>query len=360
MGLPYEEILRIEENLEKVLTYAGCSRFNRDGSGKLRCAPPNSQNMSRLVLDLDRFTGTVWGEGTMRLTRLLDNFVNGSQTEEGGIEVIADALKLCPIKITEPLRGISSIQYVVAQQKRQEWWDEASKYDEDKIYKIPLKRAVSGYIPKSHRMFSEDGIPAVVAMRYKVHYCPYRDAIMLPHFHPIEDVVVGIQGRYCNPVEVMDKLFGKSIKNKYFNAWVGFHKGWFLYGLNFNLEHINEAKRMYIFESEKSVMKLSCREHTGVALGGHHRLSKQQIVWIATLTNPEVEVIICFDSDVEAEFSSEVAAQISRVRKCSFTYDEEGLLPDKDSPIDCGFEVFDKLIEARYDAKEHMWLTEEE
>ena len=112
-------------------------------------------------------------------------------------------------------------------------------------------------------------------------------------------------------------------------------------------EYIDKEKKVIIFEGEKSVMKLHSNGiYNAVALGSSS-ISPHQASLFAY--NPDIEIILAYDKDktIEEILEHAKAFDLSRV---TFLYDKHDLLQGKDSPIDKGIDVFNKLYDKRYSA----------
>ena len=60
-----------------------------------------------------------------------------------------------------------------------------------------------------------------------------------------------------------------------------------------------------------------------------------------------MEIIIAFDKDIGEEYIQNVIRPFKKYRKCSYIYDEMGLLDEKDSPTDKGKTEWNMLLSSR-------------
>lgn len=168
--------------------------------------------------------------------------------------------------------------------------------------------------------------------------------------------LIGIRARNLNR-EMVDKGF-KYMPLKHNNKLYNFPMGSVLYGLYQNKENIERTKKVILFESEKSVMALDSFYHgegIGVAVGGSS-FSEIQAKMIQDLDIEEC--IIAYDKEFEHvgdkmeryyanKIQKTIANKLEAHCNVSVIWDMDGLLNEKDSPTDQGFEVFHELWKKR-------------
>ncbi len=112
---------------------------------------------------------------------------------------------------------------------------------------------------------------------------------------------------------------------------------------NFHYAHpyILDKKRVYIFEGEKSCMKMFDNKiFNTVAIGSSSvTITQADMIMQCGL---DVDIILCLDNDRSVEDITNVA-KMFKGRNVYSIYDADGLLNEKQSPIDSGVDVFDKL-----------------
>lgn len=190
-----------------------------------------------------------------------------------------------------------------------------------------------------------DGITTAAMDKFNIKYSISYNKIIIPHYN-VEGQLVGIRGRALNDWEI--ETFGKYMPVQIENTWYSHPLSLNLYGLNENKEEIKRRRYACIFEAEKSVLQMESFDgpHIGVASCGN-KINKYQIDLLLRHCHPQ-EVIICFDKDQD-DFDKlyKMCKAYRNYVKMSFTFDEEGLLGEKDSPTDKGEEIFNRLIEKR-------------
>lgn len=117
--------------------------------------------------------------------------------------------------------------------------------------------------------------------------------------------------------------------------------------LDKTLPYVLEKKEIIIFESIKSVMKIWQWGYKNGASAENHNLSVFQIKLLAKL---KVNIVFAYDCDVDY-FSKEVKKDIDKLKRITNVYLIEnvngalGTKEDKNSPADCGKDVWEFLYE---------------
>ena len=202
--------------------------------------------------------------------------------------------------------------------------------------------------------WENEGISEAAISKYNILYSISRDKIIIPHYD-INGRLVGIRGRALDKYEIED--FGKYMPVKIEDIWYSHSLSFNLYGLNFNKENIKKTGRVFLFESEKSVLQFESFEmpNCAVAVCGSN-FNKYQLNLLLKYCYPQ-EIIICFDKEEirgeEKYFNKlwKIGKKYSEYCDFSFIYDRNSLLNMKDSPSDRGEEVFRKLFEKRVKVK---------
>lgn len=141
-------------------------------------------------------------------------------------------------------------------------------------------------VNKPNILFFRDNIKYDTQMLFEVGIDKASERISIPIRNP-QGQLVGVKGRYFGAVP--------NGINKYI-ALHNYQKSLVLYGLHLTLDEIIKQNKVYVFESEKSVMQSweygikNC-----VAIGGHN-LSETQIMDLEGLG---VDIILCFDKDID-------------------------------------------------------------
>lgn len=222
-----------------------------------------------------------------------------------------------------------------------------------KMVKLPeyskevLDCFVKGTYPQE---WLDEGITREAMDKFEISYSISQNKIILPHYD-VRHRLVGIRGRALNPEEV--EAWGKYMPIKVENTWYKHPLSMNLYGLNITRKNIKRTRICYLFEGEKSVLKLDGFNMVNcgaAACGGN--LNVYQLNLLLKHCAPQ-EIVICFDKeDKKGEDKHlERVCEIGRKykEKCNFSYvrDMNELLDLKDSPVDKGEEVFRQLLRER-------------
>lgn len=117
-------------------------------------------------------------------------------------------------------------------------------------------------------------------------------------------------------------------------------------GLNITAPYIKASNEIIIFESIKSVMKLFGNNVKNSVSAEKHTLTPEQITWI--IKSDVKNVVLAYDSDV-TYCEKAVKENINMLKRFVNLYiikDKDGILGGKEgknSPIDLGFDVWQKL-----------------
>jgi len=195
----------------------------------------------------------------------------------------------------------------------------------------------------------EEGITPSTMDKYGIKFWGVENKIIIPHVD-VSGALVGIRARALNQedVELVGKYMPVKIEGKFYSHPLSLN----LYGLYQNKENIKKKGICYLFESEKSVLKLENeKENCALAVCGSN-LNKYQIFLLLKTCQPK-EIVVCFDNE-EKKGSQKYFDKLYKTCKkytqyctMSFVYDWNGLTKQKDAPIDEGIEIFEKLLKER-------------
>ena len=195
----------------------------------------------------------------------------------------------------------------------------------DRYEKAPDKLAV----------WEAEGISEESLDRFQVRYDRFSDRLVYPIRAP-DGKIVNVGGRTLDP----DWKEKRLRKYTYFMSWGEMNT---IYGLAENREEILQKREIILFEGAKSVMLADTWgvRNTGALLTSH--LNQNQMRLLIRLG---CRVVFALDKDVEVREDR----NISRLRQfvsVEYVRDREGLLGEKDAPVDKGPEVWNRLYEGR-------------
>lgn len=200
----------------------------------------------------------------------------------------------------------------------------------------------------------KEGITKKAMDKFNILYSIQQNKIIIPHYD-INNNLVGIRGRALNEWEVEN--LGKYMPIRIENKWYSHPLSLNLYGLNQTKEAIKKEGYCIIFEAEKSVLLNEGfnMPNCSVAVCGS-QLNKFALKILLKECKPK-EIIIAFDKE-EKEGSYKYFNKLNTICKkynnyCnfSFIYDRYNLLDLKDAPVDCGEEIFKRLLKRRVKVK---------
>lgn len=206
------------------------------------------------------------------------------------------------------------------------------------------------FIKKYPLEWERDGITREAMDKYNIRFSISQNKIIIPHYNMFGQLV-GIRGRALNQWEIEN--IGKYMPVQIEQKWYSHPLSLNLYGLNINYTNIKKFQIVYIFESEKAC--LQCEDfkfpNCSVAVCGS-QFNKFQLDLLVRYCHPQ-EIVICFDKEEkpgEDKYFNKLYNMCKKYinyARISFCYDREGLLELKQSPSDCGEDIFKKLLSRR-------------
>lgn len=209
-------------------------------------------------------------------------------------------------------------------------------------------------LPYYHEMFLNDNITKETMQKFKVGWYAPKSQIALPVFTKDNELM----GVHCRNTiaKIVDKGY-KYIPLKTSEQQYNFKTSEALYGINVNKESIKTHKRVYLFEAPKSVLQCdSMGIHEALGLFGLNCSTLQRDMILSLGIN---EIIICLDKQYIEPNGDEFEKYIRNVTKIAKIFkghakvysitDMNNLLGYKDSPSDCGREIFDRLYERKFE-----------
>ena len=201
---------------------------------------------------------------------------------------------------------------------------------------------------KALKIWQQEGISYNTMLKYGIRFDPINNCIVIPNYD-IDGKLISVRGRYFEG----DAKY-KPITH---NGQILSHPSSLtLYGLNIVKDEVKRQHKVIIFEGEKSCLKMNTaygNQNISVATLGKN-ISNQQIKLLTQLGVREV--ILAYDADYRNYDEKDKRRQeYIRLAKplttffnvCVLLDMDLNLLDYKDSPIDKGKEVFEKIFENR-------------
>lgn len=196
-----------------------------------------------------------------------------------------------------------------------------------------------------------EGITAEAMQRFSISYDSKHNAAVIPNFD-YNGNLIGIRERFFNPEDVARGKY----RPMFWNGVLYNHPtGLTFYGIYENHKVIERMHSCFIFEGEKSVLRLSSIYNgsaNGLATLGQN-ITKNHIKWL--LQMGVRTIVLAYDTDyedynqlreVEQKYINK-AKILSPYFNVSILIDYDFLLPYKSSPIDGGKEIFEKILSER-------------
>ncbi len=184
-------------------------------------------------------------------------------------------------------------------------------------------------------VWENEGISKDSLSRFQVCYDAFSDRLVYPIRSPSGEIV-NIGGRTLDPLW---KEKGQS-KYCYFYQWGTLDT---IYGLYENAGFIRSKKEIILFEGCKSVLIADGWgiKNCGAILTSH--LNPSQLAVLAKLG---CRVVFALDKDVDVTRDHNIK-KLKQYVQVEYITDTSGFLDSKDSPVDKGIGIFQKLYESR-------------
>lgn len=280
-------------------------------------------------------------DGNMSIFKFLKTYYETRQIEYDWFEDIYNVVLNCGN--FRPKEGFDTIQY-------------QSLKDRYRIKKkqVELEKYPSGILDIFMKNYPvewlNDGISRRAMDKYNIKYSVSQNKIIIPHYD-INNNLIGIRGRALNEWEIEN--IGKYMPIQIEKKWYTHPLSLNLYGLNHTKENIKKYGICYIGEAEKFCLQSESFSfpNCSCAVCGS-QFNKYQLDILMKNCHPK-EIVICFDKeekDKEDKYFFKLynlCKKYINYCKMSFIYDNDNLLKLKESPTDCGENIFKKLLEKR-------------
>ena len=221
------------------------------------------------------------------------------------------------------------------------------------VLKIRDKNVLKCFWNIYHKSWIEENIAPWVMELFNIKFDLINNAIIIPHYD-INNNLIGIRARNLNKEDIEE---GRKYTPIFHNGELfNYPTGLNLFGINVTKEAIKKYKTVIVGESEKFVMQhLSIYKENSVAVGlNGSSLSEYQVEILKELG---VENIILaldkeFTNKEEAnlyalKIKKSIVSKLYPYFRVEIIWDNENLINHKDSPMDKGREIFEKLYNNR-------------
>lgn len=191
---------------------------------------------------------------------------------------------------------------------------------------------LDNYLPYPIESWIKEGISYDTQLMYGIGFDLESKRITIP-----------MRNRFGELVGVKGRIFNDADDNRKYMYLLKYNNGQELFNLHYALPYIMAEKKVYIFEGEKSSMKMfQCGKYNSLSIGASD-LAPEQLKIIKEF-GLDIKIILCYDTDKTEEEVQRVA-DLFENREVYSIFDTKGLLGEKMSPIDKGIEIFEKLEE---------------
>lgn len=315
-----KEYLLNNELCEDVLTALGCGHVRNRGEYISASNPDGGDNKQAITLylseNLNCIDYTRQISKTKRATDIFDLVAYFKQcTFAESMKWVCDTVGLDyyhePDDVPESLMIIKMLKEM-----------STGGDEEDNTPLKPISEDVLRYyLPYGNKKWEDEGISLETQREFNIMYDPQTDYIAIPIFDSIGSLV-GIKGRYFG---IPDEYHSR------FTYLEKCNKSKVLYGYWQNKEFIKNNKYIIVVESEKSVLKLAEYGYRNVVSTGGKTISKYQVELI---TRTGCIPMFAFDEDVKENELEDIANLFIDGVSIYAVIDRDGLLEEKESPMD--------------------------
>lgn len=200
-----------------------------------------------------------------------------------------------------------------------------------------LLENVMDEFPNEHKIkeWIAEGVSEEVLTKHDVRYDVDREKIVFPIFDEKNDrKIIALKIRTLLPDYKERKLPKYTLLGK-------MGRKDFLYWWQPNLENIKKKSECIIVEGEKSQMILETWGYNNVVAVGSHFISDEHEKMLSVCGCKRV--IFAYDKDVELKEIIKQSKFLRHYVNCYAIIDDEGILGEKDSPLDKGRDVWEYL-----------------
>lgn len=201
--------------------------------------------------------------------------------------------------------------------------------------KVISEKTLNNFMQIADDGWYKEGISLKTQRFYQIGFDFITHRITIP-IRNIDGELVGVKGRLIDNRDVSDfnpkykYLYKCNISQELFNLYVA-------------KEHIMQEKKVFVFESEKSVMKLHSHGiYNAVAIASSD-ITPVQALLLKSM-GVDVDIVLCYDKDKTVDEIKKQAEHITG-RNVYGILDLEDLLDEKDAPVDKGMKTWEYLAE---------------
>lgn len=199
--------------------------------------------------------------------------------------------------------------------------------------KIP-ESVLDEYIYAAHQMFVDDNLTIDSQYKFGIRYDFYGQRILIP-IRDTEGNLVTIKGRTIH----------EDYKNRNIMKYIAYYEYYarnLLYGYYENYWDILMSDEIILVESEKAVIQADGYGVNNIVALSKNKISDEQLFKLISLNK---DIVLALDKDVSIEELRVIAEEFKGLCNVYAIYDDKNILVGKESPMDRGCDVWNKLYE---------------
>lgn len=329
-----------EERIPEILDKLGCRFIKSENRGKLFTAslPDGNNRRSVQVKNTESLTSNIRSKGIRGdIYALVSFIINDCKTEDEIHEDLNNAKRW----IIDELGYHDVYDWDDEPRTEQNGWLKGIKKKRKKQESVVKPNSPIGedvkeeFFWRPYYGWIEEGISARTQWEFEVAFD--RESRRVVYMvRDKEGQLIGVKGRTIDPKEAEERKYlylyrcNKSIE---------------LYNLHKAYQHILERKEVIVFESAKSCMKAYQYGFPNCVSIEGDDISDFQVRLLKEF-GMEIKIVLAFDKDKDKIWNKEQASKLTN-RLVYIVYDEWKVLKEKDSPVDRGKNIWEKLFKRK-------------
>jgi DNA primase len=328
-----------ENKIEDILEAIGCSYITYSG-GRIEAQLPeqfNSSNKRSVQVKLNEYLSssirTPIGFNTSDIFSLISFLYHDKRGEDIQKDLHEAKKFICEtLGWNEYLKGGNFVAKKDYTAPLKAILKGKTKRREVKPNPILSEEIMDEFLPYPSYDWIEEGISYKTQKMYDVRFDLDSKRIVFPLRNRFGKLV-GVKGRIIKDEDEPDTkyLYIYPCQNRY--EWFNFY---------YAHPYILTEKKVFIFESEKSSMKAFDLGIYNTLAIGSSEISLEQAQIIKQL-GLDIEIVLCYDKGIELDEIKKQAKNFEG-RKVYSMFDTDNIISGKDSPIDGGIEIWDRML----------------
>lgn len=314
-----KEYILNNDYTEQILSELGCHHIVNKGE-YITCGNKDGDNKQAITIYLnDNLTCVNYTRQISKDKRTHDIFDLISFVEDltfpEALKWACDALGIDYYKEPEDIPASLQILRMLKDMYRED-----GSVDNTPLKPIP-EDILTYYLPYPNKLFQDDNIPLNIQKEFEVCYDPATNYIAIPIRDELGSLV-GVKGRWFGNEKEVDKKYW------YLEQC---NKSRLIYGYFQNKDYIKNSPKLFVVESEKSVMQLAGMGYRNAISTCGKTISKTQVELIS---RTGCAPIFAFDKDVDEDELKSIADMFVDGISVYAIIDKENILGEKESPSD--------------------------